>query len=51
VDPKYRFEFERAVRDDEAMHAHFKLGGTYVGEPLPPFHEEFQRDAQPLEAE
>ena len=48
VDPKYRFDFEKAVRDDKAMHAHFKLAGVFSGPPLAPFHEEFQAKAKPI---
>jgi Cytochrome c554 and c-prime len=51
VDPKYAFDFDKAVRDDKAMHAHFKLEGTFTGEPLPPFHEEFQATAKPINEE
>jgi hypothetical protein len=48
LDPKYRFDFEKAVRDDKAMHAHFKLDGVFTGPPLPPFHKEFQAKAKPI---
>tara|TARA_B100000315_G_scaffold215050_1_gene213953 strand:+ start:388 stop:1092 length:705 start_codon:yes stop_codon:yes gene_type:complete len=48
VDPKYAFDFEKAVRDDRAMHAHFKLEGTFTGPPIPPFHDEFQAIAKPI---
>ncbi|MCC2111501.1 MAG: hypothetical protein KDJ16_05665 [Hyphomicrobiales bacterium] len=51
VDPKYAFDFEAAVRNDKAMHAHFKLEGTFTGEPLPAFHDEFQANAKPIVAE
>ncbi len=51
IDPKYAFDFDKAVRDDEAMHAHFKLEGTFTGPPLPPFHEEFQAKAKPIAEE
>jgi hypothetical protein len=48
VDPKYAFDFDKFVRDNEAMHSHFKLEGTFTGSPLPPFHDEFQKAAKPL---
>ena len=47
VDKKYSFDFEKYVRDDKAMHAHFKLEGTFTGPPTPKFHEEFQKNAKP----
>ncbi len=46
VDPKYAFDFDHAVRDDKAMHEHFKLEGTFSGPPVPPFHKEFQDQAK-----
>lgn len=46
VDPKYAFDFEHAVRDSKAMHEHYKLDGTFTGEPLPAFHAEFQSQAR-----
>ncbi len=51
IDPKYAFDFDKAVRDDKAMHEHFKLDGVFVGPPLPPFHEEFQAKAKPISVE
>lgn len=48
LDAKYRFEFDKAVRDAKAMHEHFKLEGTFTGPPLPPFHEELQAKARPI---
>lgn len=51
VDAKYAFDFEGAVRDDKAMHDHFKLEGTFIGPPLPPFHDEFQAQAKPTISE
>ncbi len=51
VDAKYAFDFDKAVRDDKAMHAHFKLEGTFTGPPVPPFHEEFQAVAKPINEE
>jgi len=47
VDTKYAFDFEKAVRNDKAMHEHFKLDGIFTGPPLPPFHDEFQAKAKP----
>ncbi len=47
IDKKYSFDFEKYVRDDKAMHAHFKLAGTFTGPPIPKFHEEFQKNAKP----
>jgi hypothetical protein len=47
IDPKYAFSFDKAVRNDKAMHAHFKLEGTFTGPPLAKFHEEFQATAKP----
>lgn len=49
VDQRYRFDFAEFVRrfgDGKAMHEHFQLKGVYEGEPLPAFHEEFQRNAR-----
>lgn len=51
VDPKYAFEFDKYVRDNKAMHEHFKLDDTFAGPPLPPFHEEFQKTAKPITEE
>ena len=48
LDPRYSFDFDRALRDDKAMHAHFKLDGVFVGPPLPDFHAAFQASAKPL---
>ncbi len=47
VDKKYAFDFEKSVRNDKAMHEHFKLEGTFTGPPIPKFHEEFQKTAKP----
>lgn len=47
VDPKYSFDFDKYVRDEKAMHRHFKLEGTFTGPPQPPFHQEFQDAAKP----
>ena len=51
VDPKYAFDFEKAVRNEKAMHTHFKLEGTFTGPPLPAFHSEFQATAKPINPE
>lgn len=48
VDPKYAFDFEKYVRNNKAMHEHFKLEGTFVGPPTPSFHDEFQATAKPI---
>jgi len=47
LDRKYTFDFARAVRDDKAIHEHFKLEGVFTGPPVPSFHEEFQSRAKP----
>ncbi len=47
VDKKYTFDFEKQVRNNKAMHEHFKLVGTFTGPPTPKFHEEFQKSAKP----
>lgn len=49
VEARYGFAFDKAVRDDEAMHAHFRLEGTFVGDPVAPFHAEFQAAAKPAD--
>jgi hypothetical protein len=49
VDKKYEFNFEKSVRNNKAMHEHFKLSGTFEGPPTPKFHDEFQKDAKPSE--
>ena len=51
VDPKYKFEFDEAIRNENAMHVHFILEGTFTGPPLPPFHKEFQAAAKPVNIE
>lgn len=51
VDPKYSFDFDEYVRNEEAMHKHFKLTGVYEGPPQPAFHQEFQDAAKPVSAE
>ncbi len=47
VDKKYDFDFGKAVRNDKAMHEHFKLAGTFTGAQAPSFHDEFQAKAKP----
>jgi hypothetical protein len=51
VDAKYTFDFDKYVRNEKAMHQHFKLEGVFTGPPLPPFHQEFQDAAKPLGGE
>ena len=46
VDKKYTFDFEKMVKDVKAMHEHYKLDGTFVGEPKFKFHDEFQANAK-----
>lgn len=48
VDPKYSFDFDKAVRG-KAIHTHYKLSGAFTGEPVPPLRAEFQKTAQELE--
>jgi len=49
VDKKYEFDFEKSVRNNKAMHEHFKLEGTFDGPPLFKFHDDFQSKAKPAE--
>ncbi len=55
VDPKYKFDFDKAVRaagKGKAMHEHFKLRGVFEGEPVPKLRAEFQKTAkEPAAAE
>jgi protein-arginine kinase activator protein McsA len=51
VDPKYNFDFDEYVRNEEAMHKHFKLTGVFEGPPQPAFHQEFQDAAKPVSKE
>lgn len=55
VDPKYKFNYEKAVKEtgkDKAMHEHFKLRGVFEGEPVPKIRAEFQKKAkEPAAAE
>lgn len=49
IDPKYKFDYEKAVRETgkgKAMHEHYKLRGVYEGEPIPKLREEFQKGAK-----
>ena len=46
VDPKYTFDFDKMVKDVKAMHEHYKLDGTFAGEPKFKFHDEFQASAK-----
>ena len=48
IDPKYSFDFDKYVRDEKAMHEHFKLTGVFEGPPQPAFHQEFQEAAKPI---
>lgn len=49
VDPKYKFDYEKAVKQTgkgKAMHEHYKLRAVYEGEPVPKLREEFQKGAK-----
>jgi len=46
VDPKYKFEFAKEVKEVKAMHEHFKLRGVFEGEPIPKIRAEFQKTAK-----
>ena len=46
VDKKYTFDFDKMVKDEKAMHEHYKLDGTFVGEPKFKYHDEFQKNAK-----
>ena len=46
VDAKYKFDFDKAVRNKKALHEHFKLKGVYEGEPVPSFRADFQKTAK-----
>ncbi len=50
VDAKYKFDFGKAVRNDKAMHEHFKLTPIFEGEPIPKTRAEFQKSAKEPEA-
>ncbi|MEK7760720.1 MAG: cytochrome c-550 CycA [Nitrospirota bacterium] len=45
VDKKYTFDFDKMVKNTSAMHEHYKLDGTFAGEPKFKYHDEFQKDA------
>jgi hypothetical protein len=51
VDAKYTFNFDKMVKDTKAMHEHYKLDGTFVGEPKFKYHDEFQASAKEKTAE
>ncbi|MBI5492639.1 MAG: cytochrome c family protein [Deltaproteobacteria bacterium] len=55
VDPEYKFNFDKAVRETgkgKAMHEHFKLRNVFEGEPVPKLRDEFQKKAkEPAPAE
>jgi hypothetical protein len=49
VDPKYAFDFEKAVRvtgKAKGVHDHFKLIGVFTGEPVHKLRPEFQKTAK-----
>ncbi len=46
VDPKYKFDFDKAIKNTKAMHEHFKLKGVFEGEPKFKYHDEFQKSAK-----
>lgn len=46
VDEKYTFNFDEMVKDEKAMHEHYKLDGVYTGEPKFKYHDEFQANAK-----
>ena len=46
VDEKYTFDFDKMVKDEEAMHEHYKQDGAFVGEPKFKYHDEFQANAK-----
>ena len=47
VDAKYQFEFDKAVRG-KGLHEHFKLKGSFAGEPVPKVRDEFQKTAKEI---
>jgi hypothetical protein len=49
VDRKYKFKFKEAVRNDGAMHKHYKLEAIFSGNPMASFHKEFQKHTTPPE--
>jgi hypothetical protein len=46
VHKKYTFKFDKYVADAKAMHEHYKLDGTFTGEPIFKMHDEFQSKAK-----
>jgi hypothetical protein len=46
VDEKYTFNFDEMVKDEKAMHEHYKLDGVYTGEPKFKYHDDFQANAK-----
>ena len=46
VDEKYTFNFDKMVKDVKAMHEHYKLDGSFTGEPKFKYHDEFQANAK-----
>lgn len=46
VDKKYTFNFDKMVKDEKAMHEHYKLDGVFTGEPKFKYHDEFQASAK-----
>lgn len=49
VDPKYKLDFEKAVKETgkaKAIHAHFKLREVFKGEPVPKIRAEIQKSAK-----
>lgn len=49
VGRKSKFKFKEAVRNDGAMHKHYKLEVIFSGNPMASFHGEFQKHATPPE--
>lgn len=50
VDAKYKFDFEKSVRNHKAMHEHFKLTGIFEGEPIPKIRADLQKEAKEAES-
>ena len=46
VDKKYTFNFDKYVKDAKAMHEHYKLDGTFTGDPKFKYHDDFQASAK-----
>ncbi len=52
IDPKYQFEFDKAVRAEGKVtgtHTHYKLRGVFKGDSLPPLRIELQKNAKEAE--